>query len=263
GAARRARRGHARGAGLWLRALGGAPHRRLDPHAGGWTTAQRCERRVARRRDNGGDPGRAAAHPGAPRSPAAAARARRRARGARGGGAVTVALNVTGWLSDAQLELLREHGEERAAEVGAVLYRVGDRTYPFIAILAGEAAILDPQGEEIVRHGPHGFLGELNLFSGQTVYVTAVVTERSCATSPSSATTFVACSSTTRSSSRSSPRRSCAAATRSSSATASAWRSSARAQPRPPGRWSSSCPATACPMSAATPTSRPPPRAAK
>ena len=87
-----------------------------------------------------------------------------------------MALNVTGWLSDAQLELLRAHGEERAAEVGDVLYRVGDRTYPFIAILAGEAAILDPQGEEIVRHGPHGFLGELNLFSGQTVYVTAVVT---------------------------------------------------------------------------------------
>jgi thioredoxin reductase (NADPH) len=87
-------------------------------------------------------------------------------------------LNVTGWLSDAQLELLRAHGEERAAEVGDVLYRVGDRTYPFIAILEGEAAILDQQGEEIVRHRPHGFLGELNLFSGQTVYVTAVVTER-------------------------------------------------------------------------------------
>jgi thioredoxin reductase (NADPH) len=87
-------------------------------------------------------------------------------------------LNVTGWLTDAQLELLRAHGEERTANVGDVLYRVGDRMYPFIAILEGEAAILDPQGGEIVRHGPHGFLGELNLFSGQTVYVTAVVTER-------------------------------------------------------------------------------------
>jgi len=86
--------------------------------------------------------------------------------------------NVSGWLTDAQLELLRRHGEERAAEVGDVLYRIGDRTYPFIAILEGEAAILDPQGDEIVRHGSHGFLGELNLFSGQTVYVTAVVTER-------------------------------------------------------------------------------------
>jgi thioredoxin reductase (NADPH) len=87
-------------------------------------------------------------------------------------------LNVTGWLSDAQLELLRRHGEECTAELGDVLYRVGDRSYPFIAIIEGEAAILDPQDEEIVRHGPHGFLGELNLFSGQTVYVTAVVTQR-------------------------------------------------------------------------------------
>ena len=34
-------------------------------------------------------------------------------------------------------------GEERTARVGDVLYRIGDRTYPFIAILEGEAAIID------------------------------------------------------------------------------------------------------------------------
>ena len=49
--------------------------------------------------------------------------------------------------------------------------------YPFIAILEGEVAILDGAGNEIVRHGPSRFLGELNLLSGQTVFVTAVVTE--------------------------------------------------------------------------------------
>jgi thioredoxin reductase (NADPH) len=91
---------------------------------------------------------------------------------------VTLELDVTGWLTDAQLERLRAHGEERTAEVGDVLYGVGDRTYPFIAILEGEAAILDQRDDEIVRYGPHEFLGELNLFSGQTVYVTAVVTKR-------------------------------------------------------------------------------------
>ena len=85
--------------------------------------------------------------------------------------------SVTSVLSRAQLDVLREHGEERTAAAGDVLYRVGDRTYPFIAILEGEAAIVDPAGNEIVRHGPHGFLGELNLLSGQTVYVDAVVTE--------------------------------------------------------------------------------------
>jgi thioredoxin reductase (NADPH) len=81
------------------------------------------------------------------------------------------------FLSDAQLDVLRKHGEERTAEVGDVLFRVGDRTYPFIAIVEGEAAIRDAHGNEIVRHRTRGFLGELNFFSGQTVYLTAVVTE--------------------------------------------------------------------------------------
>ena len=80
-------------------------------------------------------------------------------------------------LSESQLAVLREHGEERTADVGEVLFRVGDRRYPFIAILEGEAAVLDASGEEIVRHGRFGFLGELNLLSGQTVYLTAVATE--------------------------------------------------------------------------------------
>jgi thioredoxin reductase (NADPH) len=80
-------------------------------------------------------------------------------------------------LSESQLAVLREHGEERTAEVGDVLFTVGDRRYPFIAILEGEAAVLDAAGEEIVRHGRSGFLGELNLLTGQTVYLTAVVTE--------------------------------------------------------------------------------------
>ena len=68
-------------------------------------------------------------------------------------------------------------GEERTARVGEVLYRVGDRTYPFIAILEGEVAIVDAAGHEIIRHGPSGFLGEMNLLTGQTVFVNAVVTK--------------------------------------------------------------------------------------
>jgi thioredoxin reductase (NADPH) len=80
-------------------------------------------------------------------------------------------------LSSSQLSTLASHGEERTAEVGDILYRVGDLRYPFIAIREGEAAILDASGHEIVRHGPSGFLGELNLLSGQTVFVTAVTTK--------------------------------------------------------------------------------------
>jgi thioredoxin reductase (NADPH) len=80
-------------------------------------------------------------------------------------------------LSPSQLARLAELGEERTARIGDVLYRVGDVTYPFIAIQEGEVAILDAAGNEIVRHGASGFLGELNLLSGQTVFVTAVVTQ--------------------------------------------------------------------------------------
>jgi thioredoxin reductase (NADPH) len=80
-------------------------------------------------------------------------------------------------LSASQLATLAGRGEERTADVGDVLYRVGDRHYPFIAIAEGEVAIVDAAGNEIVRHGAARFLGELNLLSGQTVFVTAVVTQ--------------------------------------------------------------------------------------
>ena len=80
-------------------------------------------------------------------------------------------------LSAAQLATLAQLGEERTANVGDVLFRVGDRTYPFIAILEGEAAIIDAGGNEITRHGASKFLGEITLLSGQTVFLTAVVVE--------------------------------------------------------------------------------------
>jgi len=80
-------------------------------------------------------------------------------------------------LSASQLATLGELGDERTAEVGDVLYRIGDQRYPFIAIVEGEVAIIDDAGNEIARHGASGFLGELNLLSGQTVFVTAVAVE--------------------------------------------------------------------------------------
>ena len=85
--------------------------------------------------------------------------------------------SVRATLSVAQLELLAEHGDERTAAPGDELFRVGDTRYPLIAILEGEAAILDSSGNEVIRHGAGGFLGETNLLSGQTVFLTAVATE--------------------------------------------------------------------------------------
>jgi len=79
-------------------------------------------------------------------------------------------------LSRSQLETLARHGEERTAAVGETLFEIGDETYPFIAILEGEVAVTDGAGQEIVRHGASGFLGEMNLLSGQTVFLTAIAT---------------------------------------------------------------------------------------
>jgi thioredoxin reductase (NADPH) len=80
-------------------------------------------------------------------------------------------------LSQSQLATLAGIGEERSAPVGELLYQVGDQTYPFIAIREGAVSIVDAAGNELVRHGPSGFLGELNLLSGQTVFVNAFVVE--------------------------------------------------------------------------------------
>jgi thioredoxin reductase (NADPH) len=80
-------------------------------------------------------------------------------------------------LSSSQMARLASVGEERTAAEGEVLYKVGDSVYPFIAIREGEVAIVDAAGSEIVRHGASSFLGELNLLSGQTVFVTAKATQ--------------------------------------------------------------------------------------
>ncbi len=77
-------------------------------------------------------------------------------------------------LSSQQIERLRELGEERTAAEGDILFDVGDERYPFLAIVEGEAAIEDAAGNEIIRHSASGFLGEMNLLSGQTVFLRAV-----------------------------------------------------------------------------------------
>ena len=80
-------------------------------------------------------------------------------------------------LSEGQLRTLAANGEERTAAEGEFLFRIGDASYPLIVVLEGEAAILDSAGNEIVRQGAGGFMGEVGLLSGQTVYVDGVVTK--------------------------------------------------------------------------------------
>jgi thioredoxin reductase (NADPH) len=78
----------------------------------------------------------------------------------------------------AELAALAEFGTERAIEVGDVLFRAGDATYDFFVILEGEVEIVrrDLEGEEVLAvHTPGRFLGELNLLTGQRVFLTARV----------------------------------------------------------------------------------------
>ena len=46
-----------------------------------------------------------------------------------------------------------------------------------MAIIEGEVAIRAESGHELIRHGPSGFVGELNLLTGQTVFLEAMATE--------------------------------------------------------------------------------------
>ena len=81
-------------------------------------------------------------------------------------------------LTDDQIEFLMNYGKVQSIEPGQVLFREGDRSYDFIVILEGEAEIVDNFGGEartIAVHGAGRFLGEMNMLTGQAVYLTAVV----------------------------------------------------------------------------------------
>ena len=81
-------------------------------------------------------------------------------------------------LNDEQRARLRAIGTVREIRPGDVLFREGDETYDFYVVENGAVAIVDGYGGEdrvIAVHGRHRFLGELNLLTGGTVYLTAVV----------------------------------------------------------------------------------------
>jgi thioredoxin reductase (NADPH) len=73
---------------------------------------------------------------------------------------------------------LRAVGEVRRVAAGEVLFAEGDTRYDFFAVESGAVAIVEGYGSEnrvIAVHGPHRFLGEINLLTGSTAYLTAVV----------------------------------------------------------------------------------------
>src|SRR5262249_44083641 len=79
-----------------------------------------------------------------------------------------------------QLAALAVFGTERDVVAGEVLYRAGDDSYDLYVVLDGVVEILRPELDGdvvIVVHEGGGFLGELNLLTGQRVYLTARMRE--------------------------------------------------------------------------------------
>ena len=71
-------------------------------------------------------------------------------------------------------------GTRRSVSAGEYLYREGDARYDFYVIVSGAVEIVvqaDAAERLVGRFGPGQFLGELNLLSGQRVYVSARVAE--------------------------------------------------------------------------------------
>jgi thioredoxin reductase (NADPH) len=83
-------------------------------------------------------------------------------------------------LREDQIEILGRYGRTRKTEVGDVLFRAGDTQNDFIVILEGEVGVVDDFAGEARTIGVFlagRFLGELNMLTGQAMYLSAVVRE--------------------------------------------------------------------------------------
>jgi thioredoxin reductase (NADPH) len=83
-------------------------------------------------------------------------------------------------LREDQVEVLSRYGETRKTQVGQVLFRAGDTTNDFFVVLEGEVEMIDDFANEartIAVFLAGRFLGELNILTGQAMYLTAVVRE--------------------------------------------------------------------------------------
>jgi thioredoxin reductase (NADPH) len=75
---------------------------------------------------------------------------------------------------------LAPFGEERDVEVGDIVFSAGDESTEFLVVLEGAVDIIRPDSEGetlITTHLAGRFLGELNLLTGQRLYLTARVSQ--------------------------------------------------------------------------------------
>jgi len=81
-------------------------------------------------------------------------------------------------LTAADQTVLETFGTRRPIAVGDVLFKTGDASYEFYALVSGAVQIInetDGHEEVIAEHGAGKIIGELNLLTGQRVYLTARV----------------------------------------------------------------------------------------
>ena len=83
-------------------------------------------------------------------------------------------------LREDQIEILRRYGQTKKTNAGDILFRAGDTSNDFIVILDGVVEVIDDFVGEARTIGTFlagRFLGELNMLTGQAMYLTAVVRE--------------------------------------------------------------------------------------
>ena len=83
-------------------------------------------------------------------------------------------------LREDQIEILKRYGRTSKTQVGDVLFRAGDTQNDFIVVLEGVVEVVDDfagQARTIGTFLAGRFLGELNMLTGQAMYLTAVVNE--------------------------------------------------------------------------------------
>src|ERR1035441_7257507 len=82
-------------------------------------------------------------------------------------------------LSASALSEITPFGTERAVAAGQLLFEAGEASYDLFVVLEGEVEIVrfdSPDAVVIVEYGPGGFVGELNLLTGQRRTLTCRVT---------------------------------------------------------------------------------------
>jgi thioredoxin reductase (NADPH) len=82
-------------------------------------------------------------------------------------------------LSPGQLAEVASFGSEQPVAAGQLLFEAGDASYQLFVVLEGEAEVVrldDAEASPIAVYGPGGFVGELNLLTGQRRFLTARVT---------------------------------------------------------------------------------------